>query len=323
MADAMTSVSSLSFDQGMWDLAVYYGLRPELYFDRFADVKSTSMAPDQGTTVTFTLMTDMAAVSSAISETADIDAVALADTQVTVTLAEYGNAVNTTYKVRATAFVPLSRPVANVLGFNAGISLDTIARNVVQAGSNVRYAGDATSRTTLGTASTADTFKSLNVRRAVVDLKVANVQSFNGFYAGIIHPDVSYDLRTETGAVSWRDPHVYSQPGEIWNGEIGAFEGVRFMESPRAPLFADASDGAGAAGTIDAYATLIFGRQAIAKAYSTYEGRGPLPIVIQSPVIDKLKRFQPFGWHFFGGYARFREAALRRVESISSIGANT
>jgi hypothetical protein len=39
-------------------------------------------------------------------------------------------------------------------------------------------------------------------------------------------------------------------------------------------------------------------------------------------VVDSLMRFNPIGWYWLGGYGRFREASLRRVESSSSIGAN-
>lgn len=322
MADAMTTTASLDYDQGMWDRAAYFSLRPELYFDRFADVRSTNASPDQGATLTFTVVTDMAAATTSINESVDIDAVALADTTVTLTLAEYGNAANTTWRVRATSFIDLDPVVANAVGFNAGMSQDLLARTPLQAGTNVRYAAGVTG-TTPGARNQvlpADTLRAYDVRRALAELSGANVARFGGYYAAMIHPDVSFDLRAETGAAAWRDPHTYSQPTEIWNGEVGVFEGFRFMESPRAPLFADA----GSSTTLtDVYGTLFFGRQAIAKAYSTYEGRGPMPIVIIGPVVDKLKRFKPVGWHWFGAYGRFREAALRRVESSSSIGTNS
>lgn len=316
MSDAMTTTASLDYDQAMWDKAAYYSLRPELHFDQIADVRSTDASPDQGSSVKFTIVTDMAAATAPINESVDIDAVALADTQVTLTLDEYGNATNTTWRVRATSFIALDPVVVNAVGFNAGSSLDLIARNTIQAGSNVRYAGNATARNTVDP---GDTLHATNVRRAVAELRGANVATFNGYYAGLIHPDVSLDLREETGAAAWRDPHTYSQPQEIWSGEIGAFEGVRFMESSRAPVFADA----GSSTTLtDVYATLIMGRQAIAKAYSTYDGHGPVPSVVIGPVIDKLKRFKPVGWHWFGAYGIFRQAALRRIESGSSIGTN-
>lgn len=321
MADAYTTTGSITTDQTMWDRAMYYSLRPELYFDRFADVKTTNAAPDAGGAVTFTITTDMSVASTALNESVDVDAVALADSQVTLTLAEYGNAVVTTFRARATSFVPLDRTAANAVGFNAGVSLDTIARDVLKAGSNVRYAtGGATDPTSRTTVEPNDTLSAYDVRRARTDLAAANVGTFNGYYAAVIHPDVAFDLRTETGSGAWRTPHEYSAPNEIWTGEVGMFEGFRFLESPRSPVFADA----GSSTTLtDVYATIFFGRQALAKAYSTYEGRGPLPITIFGPVTDKLRRFQPVGWHWFGQYGIFRQAAVRRVESASSIGTNS
>jgi N4-gp56 family major capsid protein len=321
MSDAYTTTGSISTDQAMWDRAMYYSLRPQMYFDRFADVKTTNATPEQGTSVKFTITTDLAVASTPLNESVDVDAVALSDSQVTLTPAEYGNAVVTTFRARATSFIPLDRTVANVVGFNAGVTLDTIARDIMAAGSNVRYAtGGATDPTGRTSVEPGDTLSAHDVRRARTDLVGANVAPFEGgFYASVIHPDVAFDLRTETGAAAWRDPHVYSQPAEIWSGEVGAFEGFRFMESPRAPMFADA----GSSTTLtDVYRTLFFGRQAIAKTYSTAEGRGAVPTTIFGPVTDKLRRFQPVGWHWYGAYGVFRQAALRAVESSSSIGAN-
>jgi len=71
------------------------------------------------------------------------------------------------------------------------------------------------------------------------------------------------------------------------------------------------------------YCTHICGRQALAKAHSVVDGNGPFPRVVRGPVVDVLARFQPVGWYWLGGYARFREASLRRIESSSSIGSNS
>ncbi len=316
MADAMTTTASLSYDQTMWDRAIYYPLRPELYFDMFADVKATDATPEQGATLTFTKFNDMAAATTPLSESVDIDAVAISDAQVSLTLAEYGNGVNTTFRVRATSFIGLDRPVANLVGYNAGLSLDTLARDIMAAGTNVDYSGAATTR---GTVAATHVLTAAEIRKAYATLKNNNVATFNGYYAAVISPLVSYDVRGETGAAAWRDPHTYSQPQEIWNGEIGEFEGFRFMESPRAPVFADTGVGS----TVDVYRSLFFGRQAMAKAYSTYEGRGALPIVIMGPVVDKLKRFQPVSWHWYGKYGLFRQESLYAWESASTLGANT
>jgi N4-gp56 family major capsid protein len=161
------------------------------------------------------------------------------------------------------------------------------------------------------------------VRRANVDLANASVApDGSGFYWAFIHNDVAYDLRRETGAGAWRTPREYVDPKDIRTGELGEFEGFRFVKGPRCKVFENASDGAGLTGSIDVYATLFGGRQALAKAHSTSEGNGALPRVVPGPVTDSLRRFVPMGWYWLGGYGIFRQAALRRVETASSIGAN-
>lgn len=319
MANDLTTTGSVTYDQTAYDRMVYLALRPELYFDAVADVMPTRQAMP-GSAVVFTIQSDLSAATATLDESTDVDSVALATSQVTLTLAEYGNAVTTTAKLRGTSFVELDPIVANVIGYNAGMSIDLVARNVLAAGSNVRFAtGGTTDPTARNTVEPNDTLVAFDVRRALADLRGANVATVGGLYVAFIHPDVSFDLRGETGAAAWRDPHTYSQPGEIWNGEVGAFEGFRFIETSRAPVFADA----GSSTTLtDVYATIFVGRQALAKAYSYTDGNGPFPKVVMSPITDRLRRFVPMGWYWLGAYGRFREAALRRVESASSIGAN-
>ena len=49
---------------------------------------------------------------------------------------------------------------------------------------------------------------------------------------------MAYDLKSETGDIGWRAPQVYGQSQErIRTGEIGAYEGFRFIVSPRAAEF--------------------------------------------------------------------------------------
>jgi N4-gp56 family major capsid protein len=270
--------------------------------------------------VTFTIFNDLSAATSALTETSDVTAVAMSDSQVSVTLAEYGNAVLTTAKLRGTSFLDVDTVAANVVGYNAGISIDSIVRDVIAGGTNVVYGGGGSSTPSSRTTVQAeDIIEANDIRKVTAQLRGANVPTFNGLYMGYIHPDVAYDFRRETGAAAWRDPHVYTDPANIYNGEIGAFEGVRFIETPRAKVFENASDGSGSTGTIEVYCTHIMGRQAIAKAYSQQDGNGAVPKVVRGPITDTLNRFQPVGWYWLGGYGRFREAALRRIESSSSL----
>ena len=325
MADfyaAETGTAQLTTDQVAFEKLAYFALRPELYFDQFADVQATN-ATNPGASIKFTIFNDMAAVTTALSETEDVTPVAMSDSQVTVTLNEYGNATVTTAKLRASSFLPVDPVAANAVGYNAGLSIDTIASDVLKAGTNVIYAtGGADTATARIDMDVDDTLTAKDIRRAVAQLRGANVPTINGNYVGFIHPDVSYDLRSITDASGWRDSYKYTNAMPLYNGEIGMFEGVRFMESARAPIFANAFNGAGAAGTGDSYATLIMGSQALAKGISLGGEYGAQPTIVYGNITDLLKRFRPVGWKHFVGYGVFREAALRRIESASSIGAN-
>lgn len=317
-----TQLSSVSVDQVAFDRLAYFALRSELLFDQAADVQPVAQAMP-GTGVTFTIFADIAAATSTLNEVTDVTPTALSDSQVTVTLNEYGNAVVTTAKLRGTAFLDVDSAAANIIGYNAGDSMDQVVRDVLAGGTNVVYAtGGSTTPTSRESISTDDILHADDVRKVVAQLRGANVATFEGSYMGFIHPDVSYDFRSNTDVAAWRTPANYVNPEGIYNGEIGKFESVRFIETPRAKKFANASNGTSTTGTIDAYCTHVMGRQALAKAFSVTDGNGATPKIVRGNVTDILMRLQPLGWYWLGGYGRFREASLRRIESASSIGDN-
>lgn len=313
---AYTQQSSLSVDQTAFDQIAYFALRSEMLFDAAADVQPIAQSMP-GSAVTFTIFSELSDATATLSETVDVTAVAMADSQVTVTLAEYGNTINTTAKLRGTSFLDVDAVAANLIGYNAGSSIDTVVANVLKAATNVIYGGGGSSTPTANAeVQSEDIIEANDIRKATAQLRGSKAQTFNGMYMGFIHPDVSYDLRRETGAASWRDPHNYVDTANIYNGEIGAFEAVRFIETPRAPL--DLTGGS--ASTVDLYSTLIMGRQSLAKAHSITDGNGAYPKVVRGPVVDSLMRFNPIGWYWLGGYGIFRQAAIRVLNSSSSLG---
>jgi N4-gp56 family major capsid protein len=241
-----TQTSDLLTDQVAFDRIAYFALRSELLFDAVADVMPVAQAMP-GSSVKFTIFNDLAEKTSTLTENTDVTPVQMGDSQVEVTLNEYGNAVNTTAKLRGTSFLDVDSAAANLVGYNAGISVDGVIRDVLAAGTNVVYGGGGASTPSARIDLAVDDIITANdIRKTVAALRKANAVSFNGMYMGYIHPDVSYDLRRETGVASWRDPHVYVDVAGIYNGEVGAFEGVRFIETPRAKIFEDAFNGNGA-----------------------------------------------------------------------------
>ena len=313
---AITQASSLSVDQTAFDQIAYFALRSEMLFDAAADVQPVAQSMP-GSSVKFTIFSELADATSTLAETTDLTPTTMADSQVEVTLAEYGNTINTTAKLRGTSFLDVDAVAANLIGYNAGSSIDTVVANVLKAATNVIYGGGgSTTPTTNATVQAEDIIEANDVRIATAQLRGSKAQTFNGMYMGFIHPDVSYDLRRETGAASWRDPHNYVDTAQIYNGEIGAFESVRFIETARAPI--DLTGGS--ASTVDLYQTMIMGRQSLAKAHSITDGNGAYPKVVRGPVVDSLMRFNPVGWYWLGGYGIFRQAAIRVLNTSSSLG---
>jgi N4-gp56 family major capsid protein len=294
-------------------MLAYFALREQLYFDGVADVRSTNQ-DKAGSSVVFTIYDDLVPAVTPLTETADVDAVEITDNQVTVTLDEYGNAALTTAQVRGQSFLNIDQDVANVIGYNAGQSLDRLARPALFGGSNVQFSGQATQAAITAT----DILTATMVRATSAKLRGRNVVPIDSHFKGFVHPDSSLDLRSETGAAAWTDAAIRAENGQRrWLGLIGGFEGIDWCEAPSCPVLADAG-----VTTVDVYQAVVVGRQSLAKAYSRAVS-GELPGVVIGPVVDKLRRFHPVGWYWLGGYGRFREASIERLEAASSIGANT
>jgi len=310
---AYTQQSSVASDTTAFDQFAYFALRSQPTFGAVASVKTTNQS-HVGAAVQFNIYGDLA-VPSALTETSDVTAVAMSDSTVTVTLAEEGNAIITTAKLRGTSFLNVDSDAANIIGYNMADTIDTRIHAVLIAGSNEDWGGNATSTATIDA---TDNIGASIIRENVAALRSANVDTYSGgTYMGYIHPDVSYDLREDTAVTDIIQYQIRQDGSGVRLGSIGTFSGVDFIETPRLAIQTDAG-----ASAVDVYNTMICGKQAIAKAHSRAAGFGADPSIVRGPVTDTLRRFQPVGWYHLVGYGRFREAAIRRIEVSSSIGAN-
>ncbi|MDP9820486.1 N4-gp56 family major capsid protein [Nocardioides massiliensis] len=317
MADAFISTSTLPASvKTALDMYVRAELRHQPILRTLADTRPVQV-DRPGSSIALYTASDLAPSTTPLSETADPDFVALPDpTAVTLTPYEYGNATISTVKVGATSFHDIDPYQRDRVVHNMRDSLDVLVRDVVSAGTNVRYAGTATSTATVDN---DDVITSDDVRTIVTKLRSAGAPArLADLYWCGIHPDVAHDLRREVGNTGWMEAHKYAAPGVFWPGVTGVYQGVYFQESARMKVAADGVDldGAGA-GTAQAkvYRTVFAGKEALA------EGVVVEPEVRVGVVPDRLNRFQPLGWYGFLGWARFREACLWRLESGSSINA--
>lgn len=319
MANAFTGTAAMAnLVQTTYDRALEFALRAQPMFRQVADKRPVQQAMP-GSSVVFSLYQDLAQATTPLNELVDPDAVAAGNpTTVSVTLNEYGNSILVSNKLDLFSFTDVTAGLVNQVAWNLVDSIDTVVRTTLQGGTNYIRDNGASgpvyngAQTTVGTTA-ADTFGSAWVRLAVAKLRTNKVHPNKGsFYTAYIHPEVSHDLRAETGNAAWRPPHEYSSAQNIWSGEIGEYEGAVFIETPRTRVQTDSGAGA----TVDVYDTYFTGQQALAEAVAEEFH------TVRGPVVDKLTRFQPLGWYGVAGWARYREEALIRAESASSIAVN-
>ena len=297
-----------------YDRLVEFSLRSVPSFRAIAD-KKPAMQSHPGSSVLFQVYNDLAVKTTALDETVDPDAVAVpATTTVSVTLSEYGNAIISTRKLDLFSLADVEPALANIVAFNMNDSLDSIISSTLNQGTQVirESAGALSTSAAITTITTTDIIKSRDIRYAVAKLRAGNVVARRGnLYASYIHPEVSHDLRAETGTAGWRQPHEYVDTAGIYAGELGTYEGVAFVESPRLP---NSQAGSGSSTTqTRVYTTFIMGQQALAEAVAEE------PHTVIGPVTDKLMRLRPLGWYGVLGWALYRPTAMWRIETCSSV----
>ena len=131
------------------------------------------------------------------------------------------------------------------VGRQAGLTLDTITRNVLQSGTNVYYCPKAAANgqtTPVTDRSGLDKTCVLTVdvvKKVAAMLKAANAPRIAGDYVCILHPYVAYDIMSDP---HWEDMHKYCSPENMYEGEIGRIAGVRFVETSEAAVYKGAGD---------------------------------------------------------------------------------
>lgn len=161
---------------------------------------------------------------------------------------QYGSYITLSDVLLLTAIDNNLVQATKLLGKQAGETLDTVTREVLNGGTNVQYAeGQVSSRAQLnGGSQTASENHYLTVdaiRMAVRTLKNQNAEKIGDSYVSIIHPDIAYDLMSDP---AWKDVKDYD-PDDWYNGEIGKIAGVRFVETTEAKIFKSSNLTSGAA----------------------------------------------------------------------------
>jgi len=296
--------------QAVWDLVVGEALR-ELPTSRVIVDKRPERPMSKGSSITmekFEWFSDavVTAMLTPLTEEADVDSVgAPKPTPVTVTPAEYGAAVTRTRKLDNRTFAPVDPYLARLVADAMNRTIDGLVQAAIIADTTPVLVGGGS---TVDDVIITDVLTASELRKAVTRLRTNKaVPWFGNFYGGLVHPHVILDLREATGAGSWRVPNEYGASQErIWAGEIGEFEGIRFIENALVSAADNAVPNA-------VYQNYIFGRGAVAENVIVE------PSVVIGPQVDKLRRFHTVGWYGDLGFKVYEPKAIQRLVSGSSM----
>ena len=293
-----------------YDMTLIDEAQASLVHDQFAQKKPIPQG--SGKTIEFRKFASLPKAMTPLTEGVTPDGKSLNVTAITATVAQYGDYITQSDILELTTIDNTIVEATKLLGRQAGLTLDTVTRNVLQSGTNVTYcpkvAADGT-ETAVTSRAGLDATCQLTVKviqQVVAKLRAQNAPTINGKYVAIIHPYVAYDLMRDP---EWIEAHKYAKPENLYEGEIGEVAGVRFVQTTEAKIY----DGG-------VFGSLFMG----ANAYGVTEiaGGGLQTIVKQkgsAGTADPLDQRSSVGWKAIKTAELLIPNYLVRVESKSAV----
>lgn len=312
MALQTTGSPGLSVEmKTFYDRLLLVRTKAELIHTMFAQQRSIPQGG--GKTVEFRRFAALPTATVPLTEGVPPTLKDLQATAITATIAQYGDAVGFSDLVSTTTIDPILTETTSILAQQAGETIEEVVRDVLVAGTAVRYAGAATSR---GAILATEVLTPAEVRLAVLDLKLGRARKIGGFYQAMIHPRAAHDLMNTT---EWREAQNLHATGAPFDGSLGTLYGVKFWESDITKIFVNA----GAGSTVDVYISLFFG----ADAWGMVSLGGHNLQTIFKPLgsagtADPVNQQQSMGWKTAFVAKILTDAFMLRLEHATSTANN-
>jgi len=212
-----------------YDTELIRNAEPLLIHDRFGQKRF--IPKNGGKTIEFRRLNPFPKASKPLVEGVTPDGKKLDWSKLSATVNQYGDYVTISDMLDLTAVDNNILEATVILGDQAGRTLDTVTREVINAGTNVQYGeGNVKHRYEL---SSSNTISVSAVKKAINTLKKGGAKKIDGSYIAIIHSDVAYDLMND---YEWQSVKEYN-PENWYEGEIGRIYGCRFIETNEAKVF--------------------------------------------------------------------------------------
>ena len=228
--DQMSAEMKTYYSDYLIDLA-----EPELVHDQFG--QKHPIPKNGGKTIEFRQYDPLPEQTTPLVEGVTPDGQSLSVKTITAEVDQYGGYVTLSDMLILTAIDNNLVQATKAIASQAGRTLDTLTREVINAGTVVQFAeGQVDSREELYYTSEDDNCNLTvdAIKRAVRFLETQDAPKINGYYVGILHPYCKYDLMKDP---DWKNPHEYVDTENIYTNEIGELYGVRFVQSSRAKVF--------------------------------------------------------------------------------------
>jgi len=294
MADTTTTQVSAGVNN-FYDRVMLKAVRPLLVHLRYAQVKD--LPRGNSAVIKFRRYSLLSANTTALTEGVTPSGTQLSVTDITATVSQYGDYITLTDFLVLTTLDPVLTETADLLGQQAGNSLDQLCRDVIVAGTTVQYASTATTTATVTAAMklTRDEIRqsvrtlqgndAAKLTRMVNPSTGFNTSPINASYIGIISHNTLYDLKNETGFTKIEE---YASQSNVMDGEVGAMDDVRFVMTSNASTVSS---------TVTVHRTMILARD----YYGISRISGAAMVNIIQPLgtggtSDPLKQRQTSGW---------------------------
>ena len=225
-----------------YDMNLIEAAGPNLVHNQFGEPHP--IPANGGKTIEFRKFSTLPKATTPLTEGVTPDGKNLEVTAITANVNQYGDYIRQSDMLELTAIDNTIVQTTKKLGDQAGRTLDTVVRDILQSGTNVLYASkwSGTTETVVAHRYEIDATAKMKVdtiERAVTKLRANNVKPMDdGYYVAIIHPNVAYDIRRDPDFI---DIHKYAQPKELYTGEIGEIAGVRFTQSTEGKVYRGAN----------------------------------------------------------------------------------
>ena len=292
-----------------YDMTLIDEATANLVHDQFGQKRP--IPANGGKSIEFRKFVSLAKATTPLTEGVTPPGKSLKVTAETAEVNQYGDFITQSDVLELTSLDNTILEATKLLGRQAGLTLDTVVRDILHAGTNVTYCpkvGADGAETAVTSRDALDNTCQLTVKviqQVVAKLRGQNAPTIGGKYVAIIHPYVAYDLMRDP---EWIDAHKYATPTNLYEGEIGEIASVRFVQTTEAKIY-----------TGGVFGTLFLGEGAYGVTEIT--GGGLQTIVKQkgsAGTADPLDQRSSVGWKAIKTAKILIPNYLVRVESKSA-----